>query len=659
MEIPLLQDAVVILGLSVLVLFVFQKIKIPSIVGFLLTGIIAGPSVLGLVSATGEVETIAEIGIIFLLFTIGIEFSLDRFSKMKRSVLVGGSLQVFITFIIFYLVALGYGLSNNESIFIGLLVSLSSTAIVLKMLQERGEIDSIQGRTAFGILIFQDIAVVPMMLLVPIIAGTTTNMGSSLILLFFEGIAIIFLTIISAKWIVPRILYQIARLKNRELFLLSVIVMCFAVTWLTSIIGLSTALGAFLAGLIISESEYSHQALGNIIPFQDLFTSIFFISIGMLLDVNFFIQNPLVIILLALTVLVVKSSISGIVTGFLGYSFRIMVLTGLILSQIGEFSFILAVTGLQYELINGDTYQIFLGVSILTMAVTPFIVGAAPKVADMMLKLPIPHKFKSGVYPIDSTDQKKLSDHLIIIGYGINGQNVAKAAQKSLIPYTVIEINPDAVKSAKIVEESVVYGDASHGTILKKANIESAKVVVVAISDPIGSRKITDRAKKLNPNTYLIVRTRYMREMDALYKLGADEVIPEEFETSVEIFSRVLDRYGVSPRKIDDYITKIRSDKYEMFRNISSSNFNTCDFNVENSNLEIRNLKIEENSDLIGKNLSEIGFEERYNVNILFIQRKSEVISKPPLETIIEPEDLLVVMGVIEDIEYLKERIQM
>ena len=239
MELTLLRDVVVILGLAVIVLFIFQRVKIPSIIGFLLTGIIAGPSVLGLISATREVEILAEIGIIFLLFTIGIEFSLDRFSKMKRSVLIGGSIQVFLTFIIFFLIALQWGLSTNESIFIGLLVSLSSTAIVLKILQERGEMDSLTGRTAFGILIFQDIAVVPMVLLLPLIAGYSSDLAGSLILLFVEGVGIIILTLICAKWIIPGLLYQIARLKNRELFLLSVIVICFAVTWLTTSIGLS------------------------------------------------------------------------------------------------------------------------------------------------------------------------------------------------------------------------------------------------------------------------------------------------------------------------------------------------------------------------------------------------------------------------------------
>lgn len=419
---------------------------------------------------------------------------------------------------------------------------------------------------------------------------------------------------------------------------------------------LITALGAFLAGLIISESEYSHQALGNILPFQDLFTSIFFISIGMLLDVNFFIQNPFIIILVVVILVFIKSSIASLVTGLLGYSFRIMVLTGLLLSQIGEFSFILAVTGLEYNLINGDTYQIFLGVSILTMALTPFIVSAAPKIVDTLLKLPIPHKIKSGAYPIDQSEVIYKKDHLIIIGFGINGQNVAKAAQTAQIPYNIIEINPELIKNAKTDEKSVIYGDATHEPILKKANIESARVVVVAISDPLGTRKITDISKKLNPNTYLIVRTRYMQEMDSLYRLGADEVIPEEFETSVEIFSRVLDKYDVSPADIEKYINKIRADKYEMFRNISNEKFNVCDFVVNDSDMEISNILVTDNPEFVGKTLAQIKFEEKYNVNVILIQRESQILSKPLETAHLKPNDSLVVIGKIEDIKYLKEK---
>ena len=300
MQIPLLSEIVIIFGLSIFVLFICYRLRVPTIVGFLLTGTIAGPYGLALIKQSHEVETLAEIGVVLLLFTIGIEFSLNSLLKVRRTVLMGGSLQVFITILATFVVAELLGRPFGESIFLGFLISLSSTAIVLKLLQERGEIDSPQGRTSLAILIFQDVIVVPMVLLAPLLSGGAENVGQSLLYLLVKGVVVIALVIASAHYLVPRLLYQIARTRSRELFLLSIVVMCFAVAWLTSSIGLSLALGAFLAGLIISESEYSHQALSNILPFRDVFLSFFFISIGMLLDLDFLLSHPFLIVMIAL-----------------------------------------------------------------------------------------------------------------------------------------------------------------------------------------------------------------------------------------------------------------------------------------------------------------------------------------------------------------------
>ncbi len=288
MDIPVLNDIVIIFGLAIAVLFICHRLRVPAVVGFILTGIFVGPYGLGLVKALHEVEMFAEVGVVLLLFTIGIEFSLERLLQIKKSVLVGGSLQVLLTFLATWFIARQFGQSSGEAVFIGFLVALSSTAIVLKLIQERAEVDTPHGRTTLGILIFQDIIIVPMILVTPILAGATGNVWETLFFLLAKGIGIIVLVMVSARWIVPQVLYQIARTRNQELFLLSVIVICLGIAWLTSRVGLSLALGAFLAGLIISESEYSHQALGNILPFRDVFTTFFFVSIGMMLDIGFF-----------------------------------------------------------------------------------------------------------------------------------------------------------------------------------------------------------------------------------------------------------------------------------------------------------------------------------------------------------------------------------
>jgi CPA2 family monovalent cation:H+ antiporter-2 len=375
MDIPLLGDIVVIFVLSVIVLFIFHKIRAPTIVGFLLTGIIAGPQGLGLIHAPDQVSTLAEIGVILLLFTIGLEISLKDLLMIKKYVLVGGTLQVILTIITVFAILRLIGIPLGESILLGFLISLSSTAIVLRILQSKAEFDSLHGRTTLGILIFQDIAIVPMMLVTPLLPGALDGITESPLVILGKGLGLIILVIISAKWIVPKTLYHIAGTGDRELFLLSIVAICFVVAWITSLAGLSLGLGAFLAGLTISESQYSQQAFGNMLPLRDALTSFFFVSIGMLLDVNFLLKNPGYIVLLALSVIILKSLIAGSVIALIGLPIRITVLVGLALSQIGEFSFVLSQVGLGYGLLSIDIYQIFLDVTVLTMAATSFIIA--------------------------------------------------------------------------------------------------------------------------------------------------------------------------------------------------------------------------------------------------------------------------------------------
>ncbi|NOR09912.1 MAG: potassium transporter KefB, partial [Desulfovibrionaceae bacterium] len=617
MEIVLLKDIVIIFALSIVVIFICHRIRVPVIVGFLLTGILAGPHGLGLVKAVHEVEILAEVGVMLLLFTIGIEFALERLLQIKKTVLIGGSLQVLLTFLATFVIARQIGQPFGESIFIGFLVALSSTAIVLKLIQERAEVDSPHGRTTLGILIFQDVIIVPMILITPLLAGATGNLAKTLLVLLAKGIGIILLVMVSARWIVPQVLYQVARTRNRELFLLSVVVICLAVAWITSSMGLSLALGAFLAGLIISESEYSHQALGNIIPFRDVFTSFFFVSIGMLLDVGFLFQRPGFIVLIALCVLVLKAIIAGSVTILLGFPLRTGILVGLALSQVGEFSFILSRTGIEYDLLAGNIYQVFLAVSVLSMAATPFIITLAPRLADIILRLPVPKKLISGFYPVAEMKVEGKKDHLVIIGFGVNGRNVARAAKVASIPYVIIEMNPETVRSEQAQGEPIYYGDATHEAVLQHANIKDARIVVAAINDPTATRRITEIVRRLNFKVHLIVRTRYLQEMKPLYELGADEVIPEEFETSVEIFTRVLAKYLIPRDEIERFVAEVRSHGYEMFRSLSKASASISDLKLQLHDVDISTFRIAQGSPLIGKTLAQMELRRRYGVSVV------------------------------------------
>lgn len=644
MEIPLLNDIIIIFGLSVAVLFICHQLRVPTIVGFLLTGILAGPYGLGLIKGTHEVETLAEIGVVLLLFTIGIEFSLQRLLQIRKSVLLGGSIQVLLTVLVTFVIANQLGQPIGKSIFLGFLISLSSTAIVLKLLQGRAEVDSPHGRTTLGILIFQDVIIVPMILISPLLAGTTDNPVESVIVLAVKGIGIIGLVIASAKWIVPQVLYQIARTRSQELFLLSIVVICLAVAWITSSAGLSLALGAFLAGLIVSESEYSHQALGNILPFRDVFTTFFFVSIGMLLDIGFLFRHPATIMLIALSVLVLKSIIAGFAAVLLGLPLRTSILVGLALGQVGEFSFILSRTGIEHGLLTGNIYQMFLAFSVLTMAATPFIITVAPRVANIILRFPFPKRLRSGLYPV-SRIEAVCKNHLVIIGFGVSGRNVALAARVAGIPYTVIEMNPETVRSEQAQGEPICYGDSTQETVLQHANIKDARIVVVAINDPIATRRITEIARRLNPKVYLIVRTRYLQEMKPLYELGASEVIPEEFETSVEIFTRVLAKYLIPRDEIEKLVAEVRADGYEMFRSLSKASSSFADLKLQLPDVEVSVLRVAERSPLVGKSLAEIEMRKKYGVTVLAIRRNSQILSNPNVNTPFCVNDVLFVLG--------------
>ena len=646
MEILLLTDIVIILGLSVAVLLFFHFIRLPAVVGLLLTGILAGPHGFGLVGAVHEVEVLAEIGVIFLLFTIGIEFSFKKLIEIKKQVVVGGSLQVGLTILAVFVIARLIGLSSPEAIFYGFLISLSSTAIVLRLIQERAEVDTPHGRTGLGILLFQDVIIVPMILITPMLAGSQPGqMNSDIFIFAAKAIAILSLVPVAAKWLMPWLLYQVARTRSKELFLLTVVTICLAIAWLTSTAGLSLALGAFIAGLIISESEYSHQALGNILPFRNVFTSFFFVSIGMLLDTGFLVNNLLLILIASAGVLVLKAIIAVSAAILLGLPLRCGILAGLSICQVGEFSFILSRSGVEHGLL-ADHYQLFLAVAVLTMAATPFIISLAPRFADRILQFSLPVKLKTGLWPEpEKKIHKKLKQHLVIIGFGLNGRNVAHAARMTNIPYMIIEMSPDTVKREREKGEPIFFGDAIHEEVLRHAGIEDATVVVVAINDPAATRAITENVRKLTRKAHVIVRTRYLMEMQPLYELGANEVIPEEFETSVEIFSRVLAKYLIPRNEIDKLVVQLRSDGYEMFRNLSEKSSSFGNLDLQLPDVEVSSMRVEEGSPVVGMSLLELELRKKYGVTVFAVCRDSQIFLNPEVDRSFYADDILYVIG--------------
>lgn len=652
MHLPLLQDLLILMGFSIVIVFLLNRIKIPSILGFLLTGVLIGPHSLSLIEAVEQVETLSEIGVILLMFVIGLEISIKQLMSIRKTVFIGGALQVGLTIILASSIYYGLGYPIKESVFIGFLFSLSSTAIVLKVFQDRNELSTPHGKNALAILIFQDLIVVPMMLLAPIMAGVSENITYSIFSLVVKTIIVIAITIVSARYLVPKLMHVIAKTASKELFLLTTFTICFAVAFLTSEAGLSLALGAFLAGLIISESEYSHQATSTILPFRELFTSLFFISVGMLLNLTFFINNVSIILLLVLAVFVGKSMITAFSVAVLKYPPRTVIITGLSLFQVGEFAFILSKVGIQYKLLSEETNQIFLSVSILSMLATPFIIILSEKIAFGVLKINILENIlKTRKEQInDNENDETLENHLVIIGFGINGSNLVKAAQYMQIPYVVIELNPETVKEQKEKKIPIIFGDATQDHILESVNLTQARALVIAISDPKATKTIMSKVRQISQSLYTIVRTRYVKEIEELHALGADEVIPEEFETSIEIFTRVLHNFLIPQNKIEDFTQSLRLDDYRFFQKKSSLPKTFALPEIPDFN--IISLYVNTDSGLIlKKTIGDLDIRNKYDVNILSIKRRDEFINIVRPSEIICKGDILFIQGKQDKIE--------
>ncbi len=660
MELTLLQDILVLLSFSVLIVFLLQRLKLPSILGFLITGIIIGPYGLSLINAVEQVETISEIGVILLLFVIGMEMSIKQLAAIKKTVFVGGFLQIVLTVGLTAIIYHFFGVSWSQAVFIGFLCSLSSTAIVLKVLQDRNEISEQHGRNALAILIFQDIIVVPMMLITPIMAGNSTNVTQSIIELLVKSLIVVVITVVLARYVVPKFMYLIAKTRSKELFLLATITICMAVAYLTSMAGLSLALGAFLAGLIISESEYSHQATSIILPFRELFTSFFFISIGMLLNINFFVHHLSVVLGLVAILFIVKGGATAIAVAVLRYPPKTVLLTAFSLFQIGEFAFILSKIGIQNGLMSDQVYQYFLAIAICSMLVTPFVIMYASQISDLFLHSGFASLLRkrrtAAQYNLDIEGDTELEHHLIIVGYGVNGKSLAKAAEFSGIPYVILEVNAETVRRERKNGVPILFGDASQEHILNHVNLYHARVIAIAVPKFETSKAIIQSIRSISKSVHLVVRTRFVSEIHELRDLGANEVIPEELETSVEIFSRILHNFMVPEDEIVHFIENIRADNYQLFQEKEKlpRTFKLKeipDFNIT----ALRVLK--DSGWPVGKSLKELDLRSKCGVNVVAISRKGDMLASIAAEDVIKQNDLLFVQGEIGKIEDFRKSI--
>jgi len=643
----ILFDITIVLAISAGVLYFCLKLNIPTIVAFLIAGMLVGPHGFGLVSDVENVESLAEVGVLLLLFTIGMEFSIDKLIRSKRYIFIGGTLQLILTIGAFTCLSVWLaGMEWNRAIFAGALFSLSSTAIVLQLFQESNQIESLHGRVSLSILIFQDIAIVPLILILPWLAAEEFKTGD--LVKLGSGIVLVAIILYTSRKFMPRLIEQIVRTRNRELFLLFIITICFLTAMLTRQVGLSLALGAFLAGLMISESEFSLEAMSSILPFKKVFTSIFFISIGMLLNLRYVFHQLLEAVGLVLLVLIVKILIILLVGWLMRMPKRSIIITALALCQVGEFAFVLSQQGAEHNLLDEHISQMFLAVSVITMGVSPFIIQVAPCLAERFTGMSRHSETKANYSKAEKGFQVNLTDHLIIIGFGTNGRNLSRAAREAGIPYVVIDYNPDTYRKEIKQHEYFIFGDAANTQTLERAAIQQARIAVVATHDPVSTEMIVSAIKKHYPKIIVIARTRFLEDMDRVRKLGADEVIPEEFETSIEIFTRVMKQYLVPDEEIARFSDEIRSENYKMLRNRKIKNDNALSLI---SQLGVTKLKVFPNSVWINKSLKEIHLRRDFGINVIAVQRGGQVIQNPAADFIVNESDILIALGFPTDFE--------
>ena len=639
MDIYLLQNVAMILITAVIVLLIFNKLKLPTMIGLFITGIVIGH----VINDTSMISTLSELGVVFLLFIIGLEFSIEKFSAIKHYALFGGILQVSLTTILVTLLGLGLGLVLNSAIFLGFLVAFSSTAIVMKIMQQKHLNHSVQGRVTLGILIFQDIAVIVVILITPLLGGQSIELHTfPELLIKLIGVAI--LIVIGAKWFIPLALKDAAKTKNRDLFMLLTLFICMGTTFATSLIGIGPELGAFLAGLLISNTEYSHQTLGYIQPFQDVFMSLFFISIGLMVNLHLFLYNIGIILALTAIILLIKFAATLLTGIVLKLPNKISISIAILLSQIGEFSFVLAREGMTYGLMTQRFFSIFLGVSILTMSVSPFLQKFTPQITKLLSKSSyFQEEGELKTLPEELTEAQPIKDHVILVGMGRVGKQMTKACNQFNVPILAVDMNPIVVEQQQNLGVPIIYGNASNENVLKQLRVTSAQCIVISASTYEGTLNTIDAARRLNPDIHIIVRKKYLKNIEEVIEAGADEVIPKEFETSI-LINKDMD-------EIADAVNDLRSDNYDAFRSVSSEDVSAY---LSNSftEVELDSLRVYNDA-----HISDFPFEKnnltvtsviRDNSTIIYIDEKFQFLE----------DDIILFTGLRHDINKFFEDIE-
>jgi CPA2 family monovalent cation:H+ antiporter-2 len=644
-EASILDLSVRVLAAAVAVVLVCLRLRVAPVAGLLVAGALIGPSGLGWVTDIAGIQRFAEIGVMLLLFAIGLELSKEKLRELGRMLAVGGPLQAAATGLaaaaVAWLVAPAPSLA--AAVLVGGVVTLSSTALVLKMYGDRGELDSLHGRATLGVLVFQDLLVVPLIVILPALGGERAGGGGAIVLRLTGAVAAIALAFLLGRVGVPRLFQVVARGRSREAFLLSAVALCLGFAWLSERLGLSPALGALLAGLLLADSDYAHQALAEVAPLREIFASLFFVSVGLLVDLTFFARRPGLTLAVTAAVVVGKALAAGLAVGALGVPVRTAAVAGLGLAQVGEFSFVLLEIGRTHALIDGDLYQLLLTVAALSLLATPTLIASAPRLADAVASRLAP--------PAPPAEEKPRHGQVLIVGYGANGEILARILSESRVRYTIVDGDGERVRRGRAAGEPIVFGDAGRPEVLRHAGVDHARIVVVAISDPHSVVQVVRAVRAEAPAAQILVRTRRLREAESLHAAGADRVVAEEYESAIEIYTWVLEELHVPRNVIAAQTRALRGGDYELLRGSLGP--------TELSNAVAQALatgttdvfRITDGSPVAGRSLGELELRGKTGASVIAVVRDERPSLTPGADFRLQVGDELVLVGAHSELE--------
>jgi len=650
-EQTILIDVAIILVAAFPLLFLGRWFRIPEVLSFIVAGIVIGPHALGFIDDAERIELIAELGVALILFFIGLHVPLGRLKALGRTAFLGGPLQMGLTILLVTGVALGFGQRLPLAIFYGVLVALGSTAVVLPILTMRDEVAAPFARRFLGVSLFQDLAVIPLMLLVPAFAAGTAGAASASAILMRVTIAIagVVILILVARVVVPRVFRVMAR-AGREAFTAAAVVLMVGTIAIAERLGISPALGAFAAGLVVGDTEFIHEIEGILRPFRDFLSALFFTSIGMLLDPVFVANHPLLILTICIGVVIVKVLAAYPAFRLSGAMARTSIRAAFAIAPIGEFSFLLAQAGKSAGVLGDQGEQGFVAVAVVTLAASPLLIMAGKAISDRIHETSADEQEQHG--------DKPLHRHIIIVGYGLNGQNVGRVLVSTHIRHVVLDEDPERIAAARVNGSRALLADAGDPLALALAGLDRALALIVAISDPDGTRRIVSFARKMNPSVHIIVRTRYVAEVERLRKLGADEIIPEEFETSLEIVERALRVLCVPQNIVANQLRLLRDEGYRMLRDPAVRATDGRRLSALFAAGTSQTYYVLPDAFVEGKTLTQLELQQQDGVAVAALLRDGKALSPLPLDEPLQAGDTMLLVGAHEDLTKAIARIE-